>query len=186
MKKALFLDFEDSFTFNIVQELKLIGLEVDIIHWSDFWDISNYDLLVLGPGPGHPDNYQSIFSKIQNCLDKKVKIFAICLGHQIIWRIKGKHILRSKNPVHGQRTRLDLTQMWQDYFNLPSLVWVQRYNSLAVSACDLFFKEFDFFIKDEEIIISKSNDLLTYQFHPESVGTNCRESFFRPILTYLL
>jgi anthranilate/para-aminobenzoate synthase component II len=186
MKKALFLDFEDSFSFNIIQELILLGLEVDVILWSDFTDISHYDLLVLGPGPGHPDDYQIIFSKIESCLNQKVKIFAICLGHQIIWRIKGKLIYRSKFPLHGQKTRLELTQSWQDYFKLPQIVWVQRYNSLAVSALDLQLEGFDFFIKDDEIVISKSKDLLTYQFHPESMGTNCRESFFRPILTNLL
>ena len=65
MKRALFIDFDDSFSFNVIQELTNIGLKVDVIHWSDFLSVSDHDLLVLGPGPGHPDDYQNIFEVIK-------------------------------------------------------------------------------------------------------------------------
>ena len=57
MKKVLFIDFEDSFSFNVVQELTEIGLQVEVINWTDFNSVTDHDLLVIGPGPGHPDDY---------------------------------------------------------------------------------------------------------------------------------
>ena len=47
MKKVLFIDFEDSFSFNVVQELTRIGLDVEVISWTDFKSVGDYDLLVM-------------------------------------------------------------------------------------------------------------------------------------------
>jgi len=185
MKKALFIDFEDSFSFNVVQELTEIGLKVEVISWTDFEFVSDHDLLVLGPGPGHPDDYQNIFTLIKNWQKAQKKIFGVCLGHQILCRLRGLQVEKSIHPLHGQKIKLQLTQAWQDWLNLPADIWVQRYNSLAVKyeAESLGIENF---VENGEIMISRSSEFISYQFHPESVGTKCRQSFFRPILRDLL
>ncbi len=187
MKKALFLDFEDSFSFNVVQELTEIGLSVDILKWTDFNYTAGegYDLLVLGPGPGHPDDYKNIYEFIRDWQSAGKKIFGICLGHQILWRLKGLEVVRSANPLHGQSIKLILNSSWQDWLNLPPETWVQRYNSLAVRDGNTD-EGIEKLVEDGEIVMSRSLDFISYQFHPESVGTKCRESFFRPILRDLL
>ena len=185
MKKVLFIDFEDSFSFNVVQELTRIGLDVEVISWTDFKSVGDYDLLVLGPGPGHPDNYHHIFDVIRSWQNLNKKIFAICLGHQILWRLKGFEIKRSSRPLHGQKIKLNLSLAWQEWLNLPSEVWVQRYNSLAVMD-NSSTEGVENLVEDGEIIMSRSKNSISYQFHPESVGTKCRESFFLPILRDLL
>ena len=78
MKRALFIDFDDSFSFNVVQELTEIGLRVKVISWTEFNFVSDHDLLVLGPGPGHPDEYQKIFDIIKSWQQAGKKIFGIC------------------------------------------------------------------------------------------------------------
>lgn len=182
MKKALFLDFEDSFTFNVVQELEAVGFDVVVKHWNTFSASDSADLLVLGPGPGHPDDYQSIFPLINNW---NKQIFGVCLGHQILWRMKGHEVVRSKYPLHGQKVKLGLNHDWQKWLNLPESIWVQRYNSLAVlgeSKMDGIINH----VENGEIMMSRSPRFISYQFHPESVGTNCRDSFFRVIAANLL
>ena len=79
--KALFLDFEDSFSYNLVQELTEAGLEVEVLHWSEFSQDHRSDLLVLGPGPGHPDDYQKIYPLIQSWLaqDEKSLLSALVI-----------------------------------------------------------------------------------------------------------
>jgi anthranilate synthase component 2 len=187
MKTALFLDFDDSFSYNVLQELNYCGLEVDIIKWFEFSGDSQHDLLVLGPGPGHPDDYKKIFPLIEGWLHSNKKIFSICLGHQIVSRILGFEVSKSKYPVHGQKVQLELDEFWQNFLHLPEKVMVQRYNSLAVTALETSaFEDLDMLFLNGEIMISRSSHLLSYQFHPESVGTKCRQSFFRPILTDLL
>lgn len=183
--KALFIDFEDSFTFNVVQELTRAGLEVQVIHWNFFSSEHKADLLVLGPGPGHPDDYQRIFSSVREWLNNDGKIFAICLGHQILWRIFGRDVVRSEFPRHGQKVRLTLNSDWQKWLKLPETVSVQRYNSLAVRGKE-FEQGIESHLEDGEIMISRSERFISYQFHPESVGTNCRRAFFNVIFSDLL
>jgi anthranilate/para-aminobenzoate synthase component II len=187
MKKALFIDFEDSFTFNLIQELESIGIKSEVISWKDFENLPDEGILILGPGPGHPDDYQRIFPLVKSWLDAKRPFFGVCLGHQILWRILGEDVVRSKEPLHGQRVKLSLNQDWQNYLNLARELFVQRYNSLSVPAqAGIRNPEFSNFIQNDEILMTRGEKLLTYQFHPESVGTTFREAYFMPILSHLV
>ena len=185
MKTALFVDFEDSFSFNVVQELTEAGFLVDVIKWFDLNRSDDYDLLVLGPGPGHPDDYANIYSIVRERLTSQKKIFGVCLGHQMIWSIKGCKIGGACLPLHGQRARFFLNESWQNWLGLPQEIWVQRYNSLAVKVDEVNF-EGDALVVDGELMMYRDQSVISYQFHPESMGTNCRQSFFRPLLRDLL
>lgn len=183
MKTACFIDFDDSFTYNIVQEITEIGIKVEMLNWKDFENCPDTDLLVLGPGPGHPDDYQRIFPLVEEWLQKKKMLFGICLGHQIYWRIRGEDVVRSKDPIHGQKVKLELTKDWQQWLKLPQEVWVQRYNSLTVlGQGSMRNPDLKNLISHDEIVITRGKGILTYQFHPESMGTNFRQAFFLPLL----
>jgi anthranilate synthase/aminodeoxychorismate synthase-like glutamine amidotransferase len=189
MKRALFIDFDDSFTWNVVQELELTGLDVSVRHWMDLdlETLPDTDLLVLGPGPGHPDDYQRIFPVITEWLNKKRPFFGLCLGHQIFWRVRGENVYRSKEPVHGQKVLLNLSRDWQEWLKLPDAVKVQRYNSLSVPE-EVSARNPDVtnLTLEGEIMATRGEKLLTYQFHPESVGTSFRRAFFRPLLGFFV
>lgn len=184
MKKVLFLDFDDSFSYNIIQELTEIGFSVEVMHWLDFETLPETDLLVIGPGPGHPDDYQRIFPLLQEWHAQRKPLFGVCLGHQIFWRLQGEDIVQSKEPLHGQRITLSLNSEWQKWLGLKtSEVKVQRYNSLAVPAQSAVRNPYlTNFMVDEEIVMTRGANVLTYQFHPESLGTDDRKSFFQPLL----
>jgi anthranilate/para-aminobenzoate synthase component II len=182
-KPILFLDFEDSFTFNVIQELELLGMNCEVIDWSDFRAGQQAGLVVLGPGPGHPDDYQRIFPELQSHLNWGGKFFGVCLGHQILWRLRGVKVERSLRPLHGQKVRLELDTNWKDWLGVSGEVWVQRYNSLAVKAPA---DNGDNFTQDGEILITRDLQSISYQFHPESMGTNCRDAFFRVVRRDLL
>lgn len=180
--KAILIDFEDSFTFNLAQELNEAGFEVKVLPWDHFETEPLGDVLVLGPGPGHPDDYQKIFPIISKWLLEKKPFMAVCLGHQIFWRIKGEKVQRSLLPMHGQKIPLNLTSDWRNWLNIHDVVYVQRYNSLMVSS------EFSFhdpelinFIQNEEVLITRSDHVISYQFHPESVGTSFRQNFIKAV-----
>jgi anthranilate/para-aminobenzoate synthase component II len=67
-------------------------------------------------------------------------------------------------------------------------ITVQRYNSLAVRFDDeeLKKKADHLYWCQNELIMSKGNSFLTYQFHPESVGTTYPETFFKPLSALLI
>ncbi|HXH29629.1 MAG TPA: hypothetical protein VNJ01_02340 [Bacteriovoracaceae bacterium] len=187
MKRATFIDFDDSFTFNVIQELSQAGFTVAVVHWKDFEVLPAEGLLVLGPGPGHPDDYQSLFPLILSWLELKKPLFGVCLGHQLLWRILGEDVIRSKEPLHGQKVKLALNKEWSDWLRLGSEVSVQRYNSLAVLAqAAIRNPGYRNLIVNDEILITRSPQVITYQFHPESVGTSYRKAFFRPVFEELV
>jgi len=180
--KATFIDFEDSFSFNVVQELTLAGFNVKVINWKDFEENPADGLLVLGPGPGHPDDYQQLFPLIKKWITDKKPFFGVCLGHQIFWRLLDEEVVRSKEPLHGQKIKLLLDDEWKSWLGINKEVFVQRYNSLAVmgqaSLRNPYYKNF---IQNDEIIMTKSPHVITYQFHPESIGTTFRKNFMRVV-----
>jgi len=185
MKQALFLDFQDSFTYNVVQELEDIGIRVKVIPWQDFTSLESEKLLVLGPGPGHPDEYAEIFEMILRWLEMGKNIFGVCLGHQLIWKLKGMEIISSAHPMHGQSFLLPITNLVEDWLDLKGPLKVQRYNSLAVRFSGVYALDL-YSVEGDELMLAKTKQIISYQFHPESLGTNCRKSFFMPILKDLL
>ena len=190
--KSLFIDFDDSFSFNILSDLYSIKIIPDVCHWTDFSSIKNFvdsdcrKLLILGPGPGHPNDYQKMFFLIEKILlDSSASIFGICLGHQILWTIFGKTVSPWKNQKHGETIELVI--------NNEKKV-VQKYNSLSVDGAlseELVrFKNFSFglrniFSEEGELMASYQNRIVSYQFHPESIGTSCRDELYLPVLQLL-
>lgn len=187
-KNATFIDFDDSFSWNVVQELTDIGFDLTVVNWKDFEVLPTSGLLVLGPGPGHPDDYQRIFPLVRDWLAAKKPFFGVCLGHQIFWRLQGEDVIRSKIPLHGQKVLLDLNPEWRAWLDCAEKkIFVQRYNSLTVIGdAQIRNPIFRSFIQDDEILMTRGEQVITYQFHPESLGTSFRDAFFRPLLRDLV
>jgi anthranilate/para-aminobenzoate synthase component II len=187
--KAFFIDFDDSFTYNLVQELESQKISTEVVNWMDVEALPDEGLLVLGPGPGHPDDYQRLFALLRKWLVELRPFLGICLGHQIFWRLQGEDVVRSKHPLHGQRVKLALGEEWKKWLQLPADqdVWVQRYNSLAVPESAAIRNPYlTNYVQHEEILITRGEKVITYQFHPESVGTTFREAFLSPVLRDLV
>lgn len=185
--KATLIDFDDSFTYNVVQELTDVGFHVEVIHWKDYENNPENGLLVLGPGPGHPDDYQTLFPLFRSWLTDKKPFFGVCLGHQIFWRLQSEEIVRSKDPLHGQKIKLELTEEWRDWLKIKEDVYVQRYNSLCVlGQAAVRNPYFQNFIQNDEILMTRGDSLITYQFHPESIGTTFRKEFLLPVCSIVV
>jgi anthranilate/para-aminobenzoate synthase component II len=184
--KATFIDFEDSFSWNVVQELSNVGFDVSVLNWKDLEENPSEGLLVLGPGPGHPDDYQQIFPLLKKWLGERKPFFGVCLGHQIFWRLQNEDVVRSKDPLHGQKLKLELTKEWREWLGIYQEVFVQRYNSLAVlSQAAIRNPELKNYIQNDEILITRSDHTVSYQFHPESIGTSFRKEFMQAICSIL-
>lgn len=190
-------DFEDSFTYNIYSELLDLGLECEVIAMSKIKDHlqrkinqKEKQVVILGPGPGHPCEYEFLKETVLNLLQNpNILTMGICLGHQLLWYFQGHEVSRALQPLHGQRVCYKLTDYWKVL--LGDQIQVQRYNSLAVKM-DLVTKKnyqqngWHLFLEDGECIMSKHENILSYQYHPESVGTSCPQQFFEPVRRFLL
>jgi anthranilate/para-aminobenzoate synthase component II len=176
--KIYIVDFEDSFTFNIASELYKFEKSIEVVSHIDFFSQDFFSELtaqktikfaiILGPGPGSPETYINYFDKIKILkLNKNIFLMGICLGHQIISMIQGFKIRSSNKPIHGNQIRLD--------FNNKNII-VQRYNSLAVYSADN---------STDEIMVNKWDRGISYQFHPESIGTHNNLLFFKDLLNFI-
>ncbi len=169
------IDFEDSFTYNIVSYFSKAEISCDVIHWSKLNDylLTQYQCFVFGPGPGHVDDYQSITPYIKKILnDKSYSCIGICLGHQLIFKSLGAEIVPWEEPLHGRSIQVELP-----YWLGHQKTAVQFYNSWGV--CPSFFaKNVEIFKAEEKVLAAKADNFCSFQFHPESVGTSCPDTFF--------
>ncbi len=193
--RVVVVDFEDSFTYNIACELKLIGLNPVVIHHKDFfsfkksWPTKDEKMaVVLGPGPGHPDEYLYCLEKIKRLKEmENVYLMGVCLGHQLIWKSLGADIKQIEKPLHGQTKEIYLSGKIGKFLS-PSnpQVKVQVYNSLKVELSSEILKAYEFILSDDGPMIGMAERMITYQFHPESIGTSYRRLFFGPIKGFLV
>lgn len=199
LKPAIYiLDFNDSFTYNIYSTLRAVksDLVLEVILYSDIplflrkiSATENKCGVIFGPGPGHPSEYSFVHSYLESLFkNSNIFVLGICLGHQIILEYLGLKIIRSKSPVHGQVADYTLSKEMASKLNCSEHISVQRYNSLAVEIDEekmlQLNKNFHHF--EREIIISLGERLVTYQFHPESIGTTCPNKFFMRLVNFLI
>ena len=183
-------DFDDSFTFNLFSDFTTLGYESVVVNYSEtkfFEKLSKRSkpyVLVLGPGPGHPNEYNLQF------LDSFFKsnyayLFGVCLGHQIILSKHGCAIESSRHIMHAQSTSIKDPE--GVIFEKDKSYQVQRYNSLTVLASDNI-KEDSYLLYDnnQELMLVYNDKFLTVQFHPESIGTNCPNSLYNTATKFLL
>ncbi|MBP9673986.1 MAG: hypothetical protein KBD63_02740 [Bacteriovoracaceae bacterium] len=186
MKREVFLlDFQDSFVHNIRVSLEQKKIKVHVIEYdhvtSFFREIEKSKekvCLVYGPGPGHPEDYAFLFPLIKP-LFKKNNFFhlGICLGHQILWSLKNYPVTVSPFPIHGSSVNFTIPA-WPNFF--AKELWgkkmqVQRYNSLQV----IDTKNESHFAKERGHILAGYFERgITFQFHPESVGTTHADYIF--------
>jgi para-aminobenzoate synthetase component 2 len=91
--------------------------------------------------------------------------------------------------MHGQQVEI-IVPDWFDFLPrdlLGTKVRVQRYNSLCVKPeKEKMPTGTKFLVDQNELMAASFANTLTYQFHPESVGTSFRQSFFRPLLDFFV
>lgn len=196
--KVVIVDFDDSFTFNILGILDELKVQSEVIHYKKYEKNfrRNFFLpknIILGPGPGSPEEYKDFQESGISELIKndEYNVMAICLGHQLLLSHFGVSIQHSARPMHGQQVELTLSDKWQDLLEIDQKkVLVQRYNSLSAKTSDPVMQklsgELEFLSEGDEIFAIYRPGLISYQFHPESIGTNFSHNFFGPFLRNLL
>lgn len=176
--KIYIIDFEDSFTFNIATELYAFEKQIEVLSHFDFFSNKNFPIflqkikapiaVILGPGPGSPEEYREYFHNIKELKSNPlIYLMGICLGHQVIGLMDGLTVKPSQKPIHGGQVKINF-----DNIN----ILVQRYNSLAVFESNNSLKE---------IQIRQWTRGVSYQFHPESIGTENRPLFFKDLLDFI-
>lgn len=176
--KILVLDNYDSFTFNLVHYLGELGHGADMdIHRNDQIDleaVSEYDKILLSPGPGVPSE-AGIMPELIKRFGQEKSILGVCLGHQGIAEAYGAQLYNMPEVLHGVTSQLKVTDSSDRLFRgLPEAYEICHYHSWNVDKEQLG-DEIEVTAIDEygEImaIRHKEYDVKGVQFHPESIMT---------------
>lgn len=171
--RILFIDNYDSFTHNIVALLNQIGgLEIDLCKNDELSkiDVSQYEKLILSPGPDLPARAGELMPFLQKNL-RSIPTLGICLGHQAIAAYFGGSLTQYVSPQHGEQTKLSIVKPNTLFLGLPTSFVVGLYHSWYVSKKDLP-EELQITATNASNIIMamehKSLPIFSVQFHPES------------------
>jgi anthranilate synthase component 2 len=180
---VLVVDNFDSFTYNLVQILGEIGLEMEVRR-NDEVGLAEAvamrpDGVLLSPGPCSPES-SGVSLEIARCaLDAGgplagVPVLGVCLGHQAIGQAAGADIRFAATLRHGKTSPVthDGAGIFQ---GCPSPVQVVRYHSLSVGEGGLtdVFEVTARSADDGEVMGMRHRRLPIegVQFHPESILT---------------
>ncbi len=104
--RILVVDNYDSFTFNLVQLLEMIGSDVEVVR-NDAESGAGLaarrpDGVVLSPGPGTPARAGATLDALLRFSAYGTPVLGVCLGHQAIAVAFGGGIARARVPRHGE------------------------------------------------------------------------------------
>jgi anthranilate synthase component 2 len=189
--KVYFLDNFDSFSYNLVDELSLLGTDLVIYRnnicakriLSEMNEETQPVMLVLSPGPGKPSNAGCLLELIELCKGK-YPILGICLGQQALVQSYGGKIGHAGETVHGKSSILT-TNQHPVFDGLGSQFPVARYHSLmatdvpdslqVIAQCDSI----------PMAIYHPKDKIIGYQFHPESILTPDGAQLLMQTIDYL-
>ncbi len=135
--RVLLIDNYDSFSFNLVQALRVLGAEVDVRR-NDALSVADAIALapaaiVLSPGPKGPAEAGISVPLVRAAAARGVPLLGVCLGHQAIAAAFDGRVVRAQRLVHGKTSdvRHDGDAL---YAGVPSPFEAMRYHSLIVPA----------------------------------------------------
>jgi len=174
---VLLIDNYDSFTFNLVDELRKRSATVEV--WRNHIDVEDAldrilsvhgpRLVVLSPGPGRPEDAGCCQALVTRAVGL-VPLFGVCLGLQAMVQALGGTVIPAGEVVHGKAVPIthDGTGL---FHGLPSPLTVGRYHSLVAGEVP---GELRVTARYGDLVMALEHDaapLAGVQFHPESILT---------------
>lgn len=187
----LVIDNYDSFTYNIVQQVKEVYKEKvstvlnDRITFEEILKMSPAGI-IISPGPGHPGK-ETDFGVSKDVIERKDElgcpILGICLGHQGIAHTLGGRVKKADEILHGKISRLKTIRQSVLLRGIPESFEAMRYHSLAVCEKqlpgELKVTAIDEASRTIMAMEHSQYPLFGLQFHPESIGTPCGADIMR-------
>ncbi len=172
--RILLVDHQDSFVHTLANYLRQTGAEVLTLRAGfDLAQIdpAKFDLVVLSPGPGRPDDF-AMRELIATVLDADLPLFGVCLGLQGIVEYFGGKLSSLDTPMHGKPSGIT-NHGGRLLEGLPTSFKAGRYHSLFAHRSEI----------PEQLAVTATNDtddavmaiehrerpIAAVQFHPESI-----------------
>ncbi len=174
----LLIDNYDSFVHNLARYLRRLGQETLVVR-NDQISVARViqlqpEAIVLSPGPCTPKHAGCCLDLVHK-LHNAIPMLGVCLGHQVIAEAFGGRVSRAKRPVHGQAGLVHHNETGV-FAKVANPLRAGRYHSLIVEPSSVPpCLEITATLDDQTIMAIQHRQLpiLGWQFHPESVLTQC-------------
>lgn len=174
----LVIDNYDSFTYNLVHYLSVLGAELEVCRNDSLSASAALEkapqAILLSPGPCTP-NEAGICLELINAVGGNIPLLGVCLGHQSIAQAFGGRVVRAPQVMHGKTSQIEHAGKGL-FAGLPQPFTATRYHSLIVERdtlpdCLAITAE----APDGTIMGLQHRTLPIHgvQFHPESIATEC-------------
>ena len=172
----LMIDNYDSFTYNLVQYLGILGADVKVRR-NDHVTLEEIEAMaperiVISPGPGIPQTSGIIVPLIQRFY-RDMPILGVCLGHQAVGAAFGGQVVAAARLMHGKVSQINHDGRGV-FREVPDPFVATRYHSLALEKESLPpCLEISATAEDGEIMGLRHTQHSVHgiQFHPESILT---------------
>ncbi|UMP01314.1 anthranilate synthase family protein [Amycolatopsis sp. EV170708-02-1] len=171
--RLLIIDAEDAFTAMGGQLLRALGFEVTVRRFDQPYDLSGYDLVVVGPGPGDPratadPKIVHLRRVTEDLLAGDQPFLSICLSHQVLSSALGLPLIRRPDPNQGVRRRIDLFGRDESVFFYNTFTAHTRGEPMTARGRQV---EICHDAGTGEVHALRGNGFASVQFHPASVMT---------------
>jgi anthranilate synthase/aminodeoxychorismate synthase-like glutamine amidotransferase len=184
---VLVIDNYDSFTYNLVQYLGEMHVEM-AIHRNDQISLEqiralNPDRILISPGPCSPKE-SGLSNEIIRTFSTRTPTLGVCLGHQCIGHVFGGNVVVNYRMMHGKTSLI--RHNGKDLFEgMPNPFAATRYHSLVIQRDTLpDCLELTAETEEGEIMGIKHRQLPIWgvQFHPESILTESGRQILKNFL----
>ncbi|MBU1670319.1 MAG: aminodeoxychorismate/anthranilate synthase component II [Actinobacteria bacterium] len=133
-RKILMIDNYDSFTYNLVQFLGVLGAELVVLR-NDHFTLDQVesvkpDGIVVSPGPRAPAD-AGLSKEVLLRYGPRIKTLGVCLGHQCIGEAFGGKVVRAPAVMHGKTSKV-LHDGGGVFRGVDSPFEAARYHSLVI------------------------------------------------------
>jgi para-aminobenzoate synthetase component II len=184
---VLVIDNYDSFTYNLVQYLGEMQVELQV-HRNDRITLDRIrelkpDRILVSPGPCSPHE-SGLCNEIIRSFGPTIPLFGVCLGHQCIGHTFGANVVVNYRMMHGKTS--EIRHNGRDLFEgMANPFTATRYHSLVIQRDSIpDFLEVTAETDEGEVmgIRHKQYPIWGVQFHPESILTQNGRQILRNFL----
>lgn len=173
---VLMIDNFDSFTWNLYQQLCLLGARVTVVRndaiVEEHFPLLKLNFLLISPGPGHPKTDSGVSKQAIKYFTGKIPILGVCMGLECLIDLHGGDIGYAGEIMHGKTSRVRHDNRGC-FKNVPQGITSIRYHSLSTQLSTLPADIAITSTTEESGVIMgvrhRKYTVEAVQYHPESI-----------------